>query len=96
MIYGMLVDLMVGMLIKKEIMNKNIWKSGGRKAMKKTKNDISISELLDLILKGIALAMGVAVVVLSFLNEIDTTSAIGMLGLGLACLAVTQFSKKEE
>lgn len=64
--------------------------------MKKTKNDISISELLDLILKGIALAMGVAVVVLSFLNEIDTTSAIGMLGLGLACLAVTQFSKKEE
>ena len=64
--------------------------------MKKTNNDISISELIDLILKGIALAMGVAVVVLSFLNEIDTTSAIGMLGLGLACLAVTQFSKKEE
>jgi len=64
--------------------------------MKKAKNDISISELIALILKGIALAMGIAVVVLSFLNEIDTTSAIGMLGLGLACLAVTQFSKKEE
>ena len=63
--------------------------------MKKAKNDISISELIALILKGIALAMGIAVVVLSFLNEIDTTSAISMLGLGLACLAVTQFSHKD-
>ena len=51
--------------------------------------------MITLALKGVALAMGVAVVVLSFLNEIDTTSAIGMLGLGLACLAVTQFSKKD-
>ena len=64
--------------------------------MEKTVDDFKISELITLVLKGIALAMGVAVVVLSFLNEIDTTSAIGMLGLGLACLAVTQFSKKEE
>ena len=59
--------------------------------MEKTVDDFKISELITLVLKGIALAMGVAVVVLSFLNEIDTTSAIGMLGLGLACLAVTQF-----
>ena len=64
--------------------------------MEKTVDDFKISKLITLVLKSIALAMGVAVVVLSFLNEIDTTSAIGMLGLGLACLAVTQFSKKEE
>jgi len=63
--------------------------------MKKTADDIKVSELITLVLKGMALAMGVAVVVLSFLNEIDTTSAIGMLGLGLACLAVTQFSHKD-
>ena len=63
--------------------------------MEKTVDDFKISELITLVLKGIALAMGVAVVVLSFLNEIDTTSAIGMLGLGLACLAVTQFSQKD-
>ena len=63
--------------------------------MKKAADNIKISELITLVLKGVALAMGVAVVVLSFLNEIDTTSAIGMLGLGLACLAVTQFSHKD-
>ena len=63
--------------------------------MKKMVNNIKVSELIILALKGIALAMGVAVVVLSFLNKIDTTSAIDMLGLGLACLAVTQFSHKD-
>lgn len=36
------------------------------------------------------------VVVLSFLNEIETSSAIGMLGIELACLAVEQLSKKEK
>ena len=63
--------------------------------MKKAADNIKISELITLALRGVALAMGVAVVVLSFLNKIDTTSAIGMLGLGLACLAVTQFSNKD-
>ena len=63
--------------------------------MKKAADNIKISELITLALRGVALAMGVAVVVLSFLNEIGTTSAIGMLGLGLACLAVTQFSNKD-
>ena len=63
--------------------------------MKKAADNIKIAELITLALRGVALAMGVAVVVLSFLNEIGTTSAIGMLGLGLACLAVTQFSNKD-
>ena len=63
--------------------------------MKKAADNIKIAELITLELRGVALAMGVAVVVLSFLNEIGTTSAIGMLGLGLACLAVTQFSNKD-
>ena len=55
-----------------------------------------ISEIVALALKGIALAMGIAVTVLSVLGEIETNSAIGMLGIGLACLAITQFAKKEE
>ena len=63
--------------------------------MKKAADNIKIAELITLALRGVALAMGVAVVVLSFLNESETTSAIGMLGLGLACLAVTQFSHKD-
>ncbi len=54
-----------------------------------------ISQIVDLILKGIPLAMGIAVVVLSFISELKTNEAITMLGIGLACLAITQFSQKE-
>ena len=54
-----------------------------------------VSEFITLALKGVALAMGVAVVVLSVLNELETNSALSMLGLGLACLSATQFSKKD-
>lgn len=53
-------------------------------------------ELVSLALKGIALAMGIAVVVLSFLEAVETREAIGMLGLGLASLAISQFSPKGE
>lgn len=42
--------------------------------------------LLDTILKGVGLAMGVAVAVLAALNALDTRTALLMLGLGLACL----------
>ena len=54
-----------------------------------------VPELVHTILTGVALAMGVAVMVLSFLHQVDPLSAIGMLGLGLSCLAITQFSKKD-
>jgi len=46
-------------------------------------------ELIPTILRAVALAMGVAVVVLSVLEQLDTKSAMTMLGLGLACLAAT-------
>lgn len=49
--------------------------------------------LIDVILTGVALAMGVAVIVLSALKELDTNSAMGMLGIGLACLAVSQLKR---
>ena len=55
-----------------------------------------ISKLVDLVFKGVGLAMGVAVTVLSLLQEIDTQSALGMLGIGLVCLAITQFQKEVE
>ena len=54
-----------------------------------------VSEIVNIALKGIALAMGVAVVVLSFIEAVGTNEAISMLGLGLACLAISQFSKKD-
>jgi len=62
---------------------------------KENVTDNKVSEIVTLALKGVALAMGIAVAVLSILSEIETNSAIGMLGIGLACLAITQFAKKE-
>ena len=47
-------------------------------------------------MKAVALAMGVGVVVLSVLNELDTNSGMGMLGIGLACLAISSFTKNDE
>ncbi len=52
--------------------------------------------IVSLALKGVALAMGVAVAVLSALNKVETGAAISMLGIGLACLAAAQLSKPEK
>lgn len=62
---------------------------------KENENYAAIAEIVQAALKGVALAMGVAVVVLSIMEQIETNAAVGMLGIGLACLAVTQLSKKE-
>ncbi len=45
-------------------------------------------QILRLTLKGVALAMGVAVVVTSGLDTLDSGSAFAMLGIGLAALAL--------
>lgn len=39
-------------------------------------------------LRGIALAMGVAVIVMSTLKTLDINTGVAMLGLGLAALAL--------
>ncbi len=62
---------------------------------KTNSKDNKFSEIISIVLKGVALAMGIAVVVLSFLNTIDTESAVGMLGIGLVCLAAERFSQKD-
>ena len=72
--------------------------------------DISVEELLNakkvgdensdekniigIILKAIPLAMGVATVVLTLLKEIDSQDIGVMLGLGVACLAISLFDEK--
>ena len=52
-------------------------------------------EIVNIALKGVALAMGIAVVVLSFIGDMGTDKAVSMLGIGLACLSIAQFSKKD-
>ena len=55
-----------------------------------------IDEIVAVAFKGVALAMGIAVVVLSIMKQIEMESAITMLGIGLTSLAITSFPKKEE
>ena len=45
--------------------------------------------IFDLVLKAVALAMGVAVVVLSVLGSITPESSMFLVGLGLAALALS-------
>lgn len=42
--------------------------------------------LINIILKAVPLAMGVAVTVTSILGELDMKSGLTMLGVGLACV----------
>ena len=44
-------------------------------------------------LKGIGVAMGVAVVVLSTLKTLDVNTGISMLGFGLTALALANFQE---
>ena len=59
-------------------------------------HDDKINETAEIIFKGVALAMGVAVAVLSFMDQMDVKSAVGMLGVGLAYLALYHFFKKSD
>lgn len=44
-------------------------------------------------LKGVAIAMGVAVIVLSTLKTLDVNAGISMLGIGLTALALANFQE---
>ena len=51
--------------------------------------------LIDIILKAIPIAMGVAVVVTSLSGELDMKSGFTMLGIGLASLGIYLFEHKD-
>lgn len=55
-------------------------KNGGEKA----------EQVMDVALKAVPLAMGIAVTVLSVLGEMDLQSGFSMLGIGIACLAIRE------
>ena len=54
----------------------------------------SIREIASLIFRALALAMGVAVVVLSCLGSLEAQSAVTMLGIGLACAGAAMLEKE--
>ena len=51
--------------------------------------------LLDIILKAVPMAMGIAVVVISLLGELDVKSGFAMLGIGLACAGMHMLKQKD-
>ena len=46
------------------------------------------AEIVDAVLKGIGIAMGIAVSVLAVLGELETNTAFIMLGIGLASVSI--------
>lgn len=52
-------------------------------------------EIVNLVIKAVALAMGVAVVVLSVLDSLAIESGMVLLGIGMACTGISLFSSKE-
>ena len=58
--------------------------------------DKGVRGIVSLILKALALAMGIAVLVLSILKAIDLYSGFIMLGLGLTCAGLSLLSEKDK
>jgi len=52
------------------------------------------SKIVDLVFKGVALAMGVAVVVTNIMGVMQSNGQILLLGIGLFCLAITALDKE--
>lgn len=50
---------------------------------------------LNIVLKAIPVAMGIAVVVTSLLGELDIKSGFTMLGIGLSCVGLYLLKNKE-
>jgi len=55
-----------------------------------------INKIFDLVLKASAVAMGVAVVTLSALKQIEPPSAITLLGIGLTCCAISLLKENKK
>lgn len=50
--------------------------------------------IINLVLKAVPLAMGIAVIVTSTLGELDLNSGFTMLGVGLACIGAYLLKEK--
>ena len=54
----------------------------------------SMKEIVSMIMKAITLAMGVAVVTLSCIGNLETNTAVILLGIGLACAGISMLQEK--
>lgn len=54
----------------------------------------SVKEIVNLILKAIPVAMGVAVLILSIMGEVDMQNGFIMLGIGMFCMGLSLLNDK--
>ena len=54
----------------------------------------SVREIVNVVLRALTLAMGVAAVVLSRLGAMEIETAVTLLGIGLACAGVARLNQK--
>ena len=54
-----------------------------------------VAEIMEIAPKAVAMAMGVAVTVLTILNELDVKSGMVMLGIGLTCVGIHLMNDKK-
>ena len=50
---------------------------------------------LNVIFNGVAVAMGVAIIVLNIVNPLSLTGAITLLGIGIAALGIANLQKAQ-
>lgn len=53
-------------------------------------------DIVNIALIGVALAMGICIVVTSILKQIDMNNAVTMLGIGLVCLSIYLLKNKKD
>ena len=54
-----------------------------------------VAEIMEIVPKAVAMAMGIAVTILTILNALDVKSGMVMLGIGLACVGISLMSDKK-
>ena len=54
-----------------------------------------VAEIMEIAPKAVAMAMGIAVTVLTVLNALDAKSGMIMLGIGLACVGISLMREKK-
>ena len=64
-------------------------------AQSKNENN-KIDEIVNIVLIGIGLAMGICIIVTSILEQIDMDNAITMLGIGISCLAIYLLKNRDD
>jgi len=71
-----------------------------KKTKKVSKKEINnkkekLNNLIKVICNAVGLAMGVGVIVLYILKELNTNDAIIMLGIGVLCLSIPAIMKRD-